>query len=228
MSALFVAGAGTEIGKTFVAAGLARALRRLGIGCLALKPVASGFDPARLVDSDAGLLLAATGRAVDAASIAAISPWRFAAALSPDMAARAENRPLELVDVAVYCRAQIAGNQGAALIEGVGGLMTPIARDGTCLDLIQTLGCPALLVSGTYLGAISHTLTAIEALAARDVGLAAVVVNETPGSPVGLADTLDSLRRFAPGRMFIGLPRDENDPEAFVAIARASGFAGVP
>ena len=226
MSALFVSATGTDMGKTHVTAGLARTLRGLGIDTLALKPVASGYDPAQAETSDPGLLLAATGQARDAAAIAAISPWRFAAPLSPDMAARLEGERLQLTDIAAFCADRIARHRGATLIEGAGGLMTPVAEDGTCLDLIQALGCPALLVAGSYLGAISHALTAIEACAARGAALAAVVVNETPGATVALDATLESLRCFAPATRFIAMPRGQNDAEAFQAIARACGFGG--
>ncbi len=92
MSAIFITATGTDIGKTFVTAGLIRHLRASGREVDALKPVMTGFDPAHPEASDAGVLLAALGRPVTAAEIARISPWRFSAPLSPDMAARRERR----------------------------------------------------------------------------------------------------------------------------------------
>src|SRR5437588_345204 len=90
MSACFVTATGTDIGKTFVARGLIRALRRQDRAVAALKPVLSGFEPAEAAGSDSGLLLSALGRPVTPEEIARISPWRFAAPLAPDMAAVAE------------------------------------------------------------------------------------------------------------------------------------------
>ena len=224
MSALFVAGTGTDIGKTHVAAGLTRALRARGVDAMPLKPVVSGYDEAHARDSDSGVLLTAAGRAIDAESIAAVSPWRFSPPLSPDMAARQEGRELRLADVAAFCHAEIVRHTGPMIIEGVGGAMSPIAEDGTCLDLARALGCPSLLVCGTYLGTISHTLTAAEAMAGRDIVLTAVVVNETPGGQEPSA-VIDALRRFLPSRKLIALWRGPPRPEAFDEIVRACGLA---
>ena len=78
MTAFFITATGTDIGKTFVASGLIRQWRAAGQQVDALKPVATGFDPASAAASDAGVLLAALGRPVTPAEIDRISPWRFA------------------------------------------------------------------------------------------------------------------------------------------------------
>ena len=102
MSVLFVTGAGTEIGKTYVTCALARQLRTAGRAVRAFKPVATGIaeldDPA-FQHSDTAQLLAAQGSPCDETTIAACTPWRFAAPLSPDMAAAAESRRLELAEI---------------------------------------------------------------------------------------------------------------------------------
>jgi len=88
MSAIFITATGTDIGKTFVAAGLIRHWRAAGRTVEALKPVVTGFDPAAAAASDPGVLLTALGRPVTPAEIDSLAPWRFTAPLSPDMAAR--------------------------------------------------------------------------------------------------------------------------------------------
>lgn len=203
MSVLFVAGAGTDIGKTYVTAGLVRALRSLGRQVVAVKPVASGlgaWDHPDFAASDTGVLLAAQGLPITPETVGACSPWRFAAALSPDMAAARENRTLELDDlVAFHARTRAASPDGAVLVvEGVGGVMSPLTQAATGLDWLERLDCPALLVCGSYLGAISHALTACEAINARGLALAGLVVNETPASTVNLEETATVLARFAP------------------------------
>src|SRR5690606_25911229 len=82
VTSLFITATGTEIGKTLVAAGLTRALRRRGRTVNAIKPVLSGFNPACLADSDPGRLLAALGRPVTMDEIDRVSPFRFSAPLS--------------------------------------------------------------------------------------------------------------------------------------------------
>ena len=87
MSAIFITGTGTDVGKTYVAASLIRHLRQMGRLVDAIKPVVSGYDPAQLAASDPGVLLEALGLPVTEQEIDRISPWRFRAALSPDLAA---------------------------------------------------------------------------------------------------------------------------------------------
>lgn len=186
MTRLFVAGAHTEIGKTHVACALIRAAREAGLSTDAFKPVVSDIDPATLADSDPGRLLAALGRPLTEDTLAAISPWRFAAPLAPPMAAALEGRALPLAPLVEACRAWLAAaTADLALVEGVGGLMSPIADHATCLDLIAALDAPALLVGGAYLGAISHTLTALEVLRSRGRAPLAIVVSEdaAPDAP---------------------------------------------
>jgi dethiobiotin synthetase len=186
MTRLFVAGAHTEIGKTHVACALIRAARAAGLAADAFKPVVSGIAPDGLAESDPGRLLAALGRPLTPETLAAISPWRFAAPLAPPMAAALEGRPLPLGPLAAACRDWLtAASADLALVEGVGGLMSPIADHATCLDLLLALDAPPVLVGGAYLGAISHTLTALEVLKSRGRAPLAVVVSEdaSPDAP---------------------------------------------
>lgn len=183
MTVLFVAGAHTEIGKTHVACGLLRAARDEGWSVDALKPVVSGFDPEDWTASDPGRLLAAMDVRADAAALDRLSPFRFAAPLAPPMAARLEGRDLPMGPVVQFCRERIAASRAQFLVaEGVGGLMSPIADGATSLDLLEALACRSVLVSGSYLGAVSHALTALEVMRFRGLAPAALVVSES-GDP---------------------------------------------
>ena len=214
MTILFVTGAGTEIGKTYVTCALARQLRATGRAVRAFKPVATGMaalgDPA-FQASDTAQLLAAQGLPCDETTIAACTPWRFAAPLSPDMAAVGVDRRLELSEITTWARGAIqqVSADTIVLIEGVGGVMSPISCDALNFDLIAELACPAILVSGSYLGAINHTLTALAALRARAIDVRGLVVNETVGSPVDFDGTVASLARFAPNVALIALRHGE-------------------
>ncbi|MEJ1974981.1 MAG: dethiobiotin synthase [Acetobacteraceae bacterium] len=218
MSAVFITGTGTDIGKTFIAAGLIRALRRAGRPVQALKPVLSGYDPAAAASSDPGLLLAALGRPVTPETVAAIAPWRFQAPLSPDMAARREGRMVDFDAVLGFCR-QVMTQEGVLLIEGVGGIMVPLDERRTVLDWMQALGLPVILVCGSYLGSISHTLTAVDVLVRRRLSLTALVVNETAGSTVDLQETAETLARFAGPQRILALPLREPDHPVFATLA---------
>lgn len=209
MGAVFVTGVGTEVGKTWITAALIRALRQAGRPVDAFKPVISGFDPERAGESDAGVLLDALGREAGLEAVEAIAPFRYAAPMSPPLAAAREGRPLEFRAVAAACRAKMAAaGDDLLLIEGAGGLMSPLAESGTVLDLIQALDVPVLLVAATYLGAISHTLTALEVLHWRQVRVRAVAVNESAEAGASLEETCASLRALAPAAPLAAVRRD--------------------
>jgi dethiobiotin synthetase len=218
MSAIFVTATGTDVGKTFVAAGLIRHWRSLSRDVSAVKPVATGFNPAEVAGSDPGVLLKALGRAVTPADIACISPWRYGAPLSPDIAARRENRSIPFDELVAFSKRAIAASPGTLLIEGVGGAMVPLDERHTVLDWMTELNVPLLVVTGTYLGTLSHTLTCLDVLERRKLAIKALVVNETPGSPVTLDDTTATLARFAPATPMVALHRAP-DSGAFKAIA---------
>ena len=161
----------------------------------------SGFDPVAAAGTDTGRLLAAAGADITEDSIALVSPWRYAAPLSPDMAAAREGRTVPVDDVIAYCLAAIdeANESGMyLLIEGIGGVMVPLDDTRTVADLIAGLGIPAIVVGGSYLGSLSHTLTACAALQSRRVPIDTVVISETPGSEVPLSETRDTVARFLP------------------------------
>ena len=199
MAALFVTSCGTGRGKTYVSENMIRGWLAAGKDVRVLKPVISGFDPAVVEDTDTGLLLAAAGQDLTPTTIDRVSPWRYAAPLSPDMAAALEDRAVPVDEVVDFCRSAIsdAETEGAhLLIEGAGGVMVPLDETCTMRDLIAALDIPVVLVVGSYLGSLSHALTALEALRARDVAIDRIVVNETEDSNIPLAETRDTLARF--------------------------------
>jgi dethiobiotin synthetase len=202
----FVTGTGTDVGKTFVTAALVRHLRSSGKDVDAFKPVVSGFDPANVAGSDPGMLLSALGRAATSEAIDRIAPWRFAAPLSPDLAAKAEGRSIDFKALVEFSR-EIAYGRGRIFIEGVGGIMVPLDQIHTVLDWMSTLRIPVLLVAGSYLGTISHTLTALHVLAQRNLDIAGVVVSESATPGASLDDTVATIARFAAPIDVIGVPR---------------------
>ncbi len=214
MSTIFVTASGTEIGKTFVTCALIHQLREQDYGVRALKPVATGVTSDTLITSDSGILLSAMGQPIDAGQVASVSPWRFREPLSPDMAAEREGRSIPFDELVAFCR-EDAG-EDVTLIEGIGGVMVPLDRRHTVLDWITALAAPALLVTGSYLGTLSHTLTAAGMLRARNVEIAGIIVNESETQPVAAEETADVLARFVadvPIRVFGRLDAPESAPD---------------
>jgi dethiobiotin synthetase len=220
VTAIFITATGTDVGKTFVAASLIGHLRQMGRLVDAIKPVVSGFDPAQAAASDPGVLLHALGLPVTADEIDRIAPWRFRAPQSPDLAAERENRAIDVDSVITFCQTAIDQRRDILLIEGVGGIMVPLDEHRTVLDVMMALQLPLILVTGSYLGTISHTLTAVDALFRRDLRVMAIIVSETPGSIVPLDDTVAAIARFA--EPVIGLPRQGR--QAGRAVDTAAAF----
>lgn len=220
MPAVFITGSGTDVGKTFVACGLIRALRLRGVAVGALKPVVSGFDPLAWENSDPGRLLRALGQAPTSQALAALSPWRYAAPLAPDLAASLEGRAVDFNAVAEFCMARTAAEPDRLwLIEGVGGVMSPVSESRTGVDLMMVLSAPVVLVAGGYLGAISHALTALSVLEAHKLTVAAVVVSGGAPNDPPLDETVASLARFAGSIPMLSLPRDEDPTSTFGVLA---------
>jgi dethiobiotin synthetase len=209
LSAIFITATGTDVGKTFVAASLIRHLRLMGRQVDAIKPVVSGFDPAQAPKSDPGVLLQALGLPVTTQELDRISPWRFRDAVSPDLAAAREGRLIDVDGVIGFCQTAVDQRRDILLIEGIGGIMVPLDAERTILDVMMALQLPLILVAGSYLGTISHTLTALDALYRRGLRVVATVVSETPGSTVPLDDTVATLMRFA--EPVIGLQRQDSE-----------------
>lgn len=181
---VFIIGTDTEVGKTFQACRLARALVARGKKVGVYKPVASGGQP---VDceasvtqstgiSDAELLQAAAG---SSEPLSRICPQSFAAAIAPPVAARLEGRQVDdrlLVAGALWWRDRC----DFLIIEGAGGALSPISDSMLVLDLAQQLQLPLVLVAANRLGVVNHTLLSIEAAGARQLELLGVVLNTPP------------------------------------------------
>jgi dethiobiotin synthetase len=207
MPTLFVAGTGTDVGKTYVTGSLIRGLRAAGVAVDALKPVVSGFDPDAPGGSDPAVLLEALGRGWSPQTLAEISPWRFRAPLSPPLAAAREGARLSGEEVIAHCRDRAARTPDAAwlLVESAGGIMSPLDDERTMLDLAAALGAPVLLVAGSYLGTISHILTAASVVRAAGLALAGVVVSERDNGAPRLDETVAAVAARLPPGPVIGL-----------------------
>jgi dethiobiotin synthetase len=206
---LFVAGTGTDVGKTYVTASLILRLREAGKAVDALKPVVSGFDPDAPEGSDPAVLLQALGRGWSSEALAEIAPWRFRAPLSPPLAAAREGGRLSGEAVIAHCRdrAERTPERTWLLVESAGGVMSPLDDTRTMLDLAAALEAPVLLVAGSYLGTISHTLTAVAVIKAAGLAVAGVVMSDSGAGAPPLKETVVAVSERLQARPVIGLRR---------------------
>lgn len=143
------------------------------------------------------------------------------------MAAAREGAQVDFEAIARFCRARAAEpGEGLLLVEGVGGVMSPISAETTNLDWMLRLGAPVLLVGGSYLGSISHTLTAARVLQGAGLSLAAIVASESQDAGTPFGETVDSLARLS-GLPVIGAGRDASWAEWATAVIETLGDAGV-
>jgi dethiobiotin synthetase len=180
---LFITGTDTGVGKTYVASLIARMLvasgRRVGV----YKPAASGClcdAEGRLVSDDAVALWQAAGQPGE---LEHVCPQRFAAPLAPHLAARSEGKTLD-ADLLRTGLDYWRSRSEIVLVEGAGGLMSPLGDREYVADLAQDFGFPLIVVSRNVLGTINATLqTLISAAAYRDgLHVAGVVLNH-PAPP---------------------------------------------
>ena len=205
---LFVTGTDTDVGKTAVAVAIVRRLVRnglqSGLRVGVYKPVASGMSPGGVAGSDAARLWEAAGRPL---SIEAVCPQMFAAAIAPPQSARAEGRRVD----EQLLRAGFKACRDASdivIVEGAGGLFSPLGDTTLNVDLARELGLPLVVVDAARLGAIGRTLTVVRAARAEGLHVAAVVLSQVepwgsrrddPASPQAIArhstgDLADRLR----------------------------------
>ncbi|HTV40756.1 MAG TPA: dethiobiotin synthase [Candidatus Sulfotelmatobacter sp.] len=150
----FITGTDTGAGKTVLTVLLAKHLRAQGVNVAALKPVCSGGR------GDARKIF----RAIDGAlSLDEINPWHFKAAIAPSLAARREGKKLKIAQVAAHARAMEKRFE-VVLIEGAGGLLSPLGDNFNSRDLILLLDAVPIIVAPNRLGVVNHALLTLEAL----------------------------------------------------------------
>ena len=193
---IFITSTGTNIGKTYLTNLLIKRALKLNYKINAIKPIISGFNIAKLEETDSGIILKALS--MDKRRIDEISPWRFKDPLSPDMAAKLAKKEINFKEIINYCNSYIKSKKDddILLIEGVGGTMVPINSKYTILDLIKKLNIPIILTIGSYLGSISHTLNSYEVLIKNNVNINSIILNQSNENDVGIELTKSSLLNY--------------------------------
>lgn len=169
---IFVAGTDTGVGKTFVAGGLAAALRARGVNVGVFKPFESGIGSGH---SDHKYLKEMSG-SQDPEDW--ICPYQFKEALAPAVAAERAGIEIDWCQVTDGFEA-VATQHDFVIVEGSGGLLVPLAQGKTNIDLIGECEFPVVLVARLGLGTINHTLLSLEALISRKIGCTGVILNQT-------------------------------------------------
>lgn len=174
---VFVTGTGTEVGKTVVAAAIARTLAGEGRRVAVFKPAVTGLDEG--VETDHELLRRASG---SIQSDEEIAPYRYGPPASPHLAAAMAGEEIDPERLQHAAAAAAAGAE-EIVCEGVGGLLVPLSPRYLVRDLAADLGYPLVVVANPGLGTINHTLLTVEAARAARLEVASVVLNPWPQEP---------------------------------------------
>jgi dethiobiotin synthetase len=226
--AFFLTGTDTLIGKTTIGAGLLALARHRNLPCAGWKPVASGCPRRgdKLVSEDA--LLLALGAQGSTHRVIQPPLHVFEEAVAPGVAAERTGRTISLDEIASQARA-ITSSGAFTLIEGAGGFLVPLGGSKTFADLALRLALPILLVARASLGTINHTLLTIEAIRARGLTLAGVILNDaTEETATELATSNASeiaCHSSAPVLGYIPLIRDPSPDNVAESIAQRLALA---
>ena len=168
MLRLFLTANDTDAGKTFVATRLIAALQRSGVTVAARKPVESGWNAQDPANSDAAQLAQASAETLDQ-----VCRYRYRAPLAPVFAAEAEGQTL----TQAMLLASLDADTDLLMIEGAGGLLSPLTQDGDNADFASTLNAPVLIVVRERLGAINQGRMALQSAMARKLKITGLIVN---------------------------------------------------
>ena len=178
----------------------------------AIKPIVTGWQCGAPEVSDTGKIIKSLGFDVTNEHIERVSPWRFCYPCAPNIAARMENKTIIYEEVVAFCnKNRTAVPNSTLLIEGAGGVMSPITEDKTCIDLIRDLNVDVILVVGSYLGAISHILTALEVL--RGKTNVHIVLTVQHGDDRYHRNIIEFVRKYSGREIYLQefLPGNEHD-----------------
>ncbi len=195
---LFITGTNTEVGKTYIASLIIQALVRSGIRVGVYKPAASDcpFENGSQISADAQQLWEAAGQP---GSLEQVCPQRFVAPLAPHLAAKAEGRQVD----AKLLRSGLSywqDNYDFVVVEGIGGLMSPVSDEDYVADLAYEFGYPLLVVASNKLGCINQTLQTLITAAAFEDGLPVVgtILNNQQALPtddISQATNIEEITR---------------------------------
>ena len=202
---LFITGTDTGVGKTLVAGGLARCLRDRGIRPGVFKPAETGCSMRRgkRIPRDGAFLkfMASATEPIDE-----IVPYRLAAPLAPQVAAEREGVRIRFQRILRSFR-NISSRHDCAIVEGAGGILVPVTRKYSMVNLMEQFKLPVLLVSRVGLGTLNHTLLTLYYLAQHEIPVAGIVLNDPDGKRDLAARSNPSvLERWSPTPILGDIP----------------------
>ena len=172
---LFISGTGTDVGKTFITENLIYLLKAKGFTVSPYKPIETGCkkNKSKLIPSDASKFYKLIDKEID---IDLINPYRFQQPISPNRAIRLANKKIFIDDY--IGRSKLLPKNDYLIVEGAGGLYSPISTDGYNIDLIKKMKIPTVLVAKDEIGVINNILLSLDLLKKYKISVLAIILNK--------------------------------------------------
>ena len=213
-----VVGTDTGVGKTWISCALARALRDTGQEVVAVKPIETGVPDPPAPDEDGALLAEASGQAGPRRALI-----RLPGAVAPAIAADQAGIELDYDDLVARLRS-LATPETLLIVEGTGGLLSPLTWQDNHLDLAHSLDARVLVVAADRLGTISHTLMALRVLRGEKVPVLGVVLNQVGEADESTRTNGAALQRLAEHTPVVTVPRLDDPVRAAEAVKEVAGW----
>lgn len=209
MKGIFITGTGTGVGKTIVSAALLRVLQSAGVDAVYMKPVQTGCrqKSGQLIAPDLEFVLSISGFCPASGERKLMAPYCFRKPCSPHLAARLEKRPIKLLRITSSFKA-LKHAHDFVIVEGAGGVLTPLSWQCSIIDLMQALALPVIVVARPGLGTINHTLLTLRELRRAKLNILGIVINDAGGTrkTVIEKDNLKTIERLGDTRIIAELP----------------------
>ena len=182
MKSLFITGTDTDVGKTYITAGLAVAIRKMGIDVGVMKPFAAGAAQKKGYKSEDIIILSKAAQACDPESL--VNPQFFPISASPYTAWK--NLKIKpKISIILDSFKKLSKLHKMILVEGMGGIMTPILKDYYVTNLIKEMKIPAVIVTRSRIGTVNHTIMTVKMCEKYKIPIKGIIINDfDEGYPV--------------------------------------------
>lgn len=223
MKSFFVTGTDTGIGKTAFTCGLASLLRVSGIDVGVMKPFATGIPQKNGFQSEDVSMLVSSSGVSDPESL--VNPYFFAIPASPYSAAKKLGKQIDL-DLVLSSFDKLRSIHDVVLVEGIGGIMTPILKDYFVIDLIKDLNLDTIIVTGSKIGTINHTILTIDACKKHGIHIPGLIINQTDKNGYDLDELGQDLTSLSGVDVISKIPNLDNVGN-ITTILKNDGFLDV-
>jgi dethiobiotin synthetase len=214
MRSLFITGTDTGIGKTVFTCALASLLKNSGFNVGVMKPFATGIAQKSRFQSEDVELLAKYSGVSDSESL--INPYFFPIPTSPYQAAKKLGKTID-IDLVLSSFEKLHSIHDVVLVEGIGGILTPILKDYFVTDLIKDLNLDTIVVSGTKMGSVNHTLLTLSLCAKYGIGVVGTIINDIGVAGYDVKELEDNLVSLSGIDVLCKIPHVQNGNVDLVA-----------